>query len=30
MNRSIGSLQEKINRLVNENINIEDEMKQAQ
>lgn len=30
MNRSIGSLQEKINRLVNENTNIEDEMKQAQ
>jgi len=30
MNRSIGSLQEKINRLVNENINIDDEMKQAQ
>ena len=30
MNKTIGSLQEKITRLVNENTGIEDEMRQAQ
>lgn len=30
MNKSIGSLQDKISRLVNENTSIEDEMRQAQ
>lgn len=30
MNQTIGSLQDKINRLVNENTNVEDEMRQAQ
>ncbi len=30
MNKSIGSLQDKISRLVNENTSIEEEMRQAQ
>ena len=30
MNKSIGTLQDKISRLVNENTSMEDEMRQAQ
>lgn len=30
MNKSIGTLQDKISRLVNDNISMEDEMRQAQ